>query len=75
VFNLGKLGILAAMISSEQTPAENRQILAMIRACDPLLRLVYVTPESIAQRSAVMSALQVAYRQKHLARFGISFFA
>jgi len=59
------------MISSEQGATENRQVLQRIRGLDGALRLVYVTPESVAQRSSLMSALQAAHRGRNLLRLVI----
>uniref|UniRef100_A0A672U6K1 RecQ-like DNA helicase BLM n=1 Tax=Strigops habroptila TaxID=2489341 RepID=A0A672U6K1_STRHB len=71
VQKLKTLDIAATYLTGDRTDADASQIYMQLSKKDPVIKLLYVTPEKVCASSRLMSALENLYNRKLLARFVI----
>ncbi|XP_061232641.1 recQ-like DNA helicase BLM [Neopsephotus bourkii] len=71
VQKLKTLDIAAAYLTGDRTDADASQIYMQLSKKDPVIKLLYVTPEKVCASNRLMSALENLYNRKLLARFVI----
>ncbi|NXO59896.1 BLM protein, partial [Aramus guarauna] len=71
VQKLKTLDIAATYLTGDRTEADASKIYTQLSKKDPVIKLLYVTPEKVCASSRLMSALENLYDRKLLARFVI----
>ncbi|NXT32615.1 BLM protein, partial [Pelecanoides urinatrix] len=71
VQKLKTLDIAATHLTGDRTDADASKIYMQLSKKDPVIKLLYVTPEKVCASSRLMSALENLYDRKLLARFVI----
>ncbi|KAM9275968.1 recQ-like DNA helicase BLM [Morus bassanus] len=71
VQKLKTLDIAATYLTGDRTDADASKIYTQMSKKDPVIKLLYVTPEKVCASSRLMSALENLYDRKLLARFVI----
>ncbi|NXD30543.1 BLM protein, partial [Spelaeornis formosus] len=71
VQKLKTLDIAATYLTGDRTDADASKIYMQLSKKDPVVKLLYVTPEKVCASSRLMSALENLYNRKLLARFVI----
>ncbi|NXI95404.1 BLM protein, partial [Psophia crepitans] len=71
VQKLKTLDIAATYLTGDRTEADAAKIYMQLSKKDPVIKLLYVTPEKVCASSRLMSALENLYNRKLLARFVI----
>ncbi|NXD65383.1 BLM protein, partial [Eolophus roseicapillus] len=71
VQKLKTLDIAATYLTGDRTDADASQIYMQLSKKDPVIKLLYVTPEKVCASNRLMSALENLYNRKLLARFVI----
>ncbi|XP_054693357.1 recQ-like DNA helicase BLM isoform X1 [Grus americana] len=71
VQKLKTLDIAATYLTGDRTEADASKIYMQLSKKDPVIKLLYVTPEKVCASSRLMSALENLYDRKLLARFVI----
>ncbi|NWV95608.1 BLM protein, partial [Machaerirhynchus nigripectus] len=71
VQKLKTLDIAATYLTGDRTDADASKIYMQLSKKDPVIKLLYVTPEKVCASSRLMSALENLYNRKLLARFVI----
>ncbi|NWH64045.1 BLM protein, partial [Geococcyx californianus] len=71
VQKLKSLDIAATYLTGDRTDADASKIYMQLSKKDPVIKLLYVTPEKVCASSRLMSALENLYDRKLLARFVI----
>ncbi|NXQ93843.1 BLM protein, partial [Sagittarius serpentarius] len=71
VQKLKTLDIAATYLTGDRTDADASKIYMQLSKKDPVIKLLYVTPEKICASNRLMSALENLYDRKLLARFVI----
>ncbi|NXJ95286.1 BLM protein, partial [Corythaixoides concolor] len=71
VQKLKTLDIAATHLTGDRTDADASKIYMQLSKKDPVIKLLYVTPEKVCASSRLMSALENLYNRKLLARFVI----
>ncbi|KAM4893082.1 LOW QUALITY PROTEIN: recQ-like DNA helicase BLM [Sylvia borin] len=71
VQKLKTLDISATYLTGDRTDADASKIYMQLSKKDPVIKLLYVTPEKVCASSRLMSALENLYDRKLLARFVI----
>ncbi|NWU07303.1 BLM protein, partial [Cephalopterus ornatus] len=71
VQKLKTLDIAATYLTGDRTDADASKIYMQLSKKDPIIKLLYVTPEKVCASSRLMSALENLYDRKLLARFVI----
>ncbi|NWW77263.1 BLM protein, partial [Climacteris rufus] len=71
VQKLKTLDIPATYLTGDRTDADASKIYMQLSKKDPVIKLLYVTPEKVCASGRLMSALQNLYDRKLLARFVI----
>ncbi|XP_049669482.1 recQ-like DNA helicase BLM isoform X1 [Accipiter gentilis] len=71
VQKLKTLDIAATHLTGDRTDADASKIYMQLSKKDPVIKLLYVTPEKICASNRLMSALENLYDRKLLARFVI----
>uniref|UniRef100_A0A8C6J3Y2 DNA 3'-5' helicase n=1 Tax=Melopsittacus undulatus TaxID=13146 RepID=A0A8C6J3Y2_MELUD len=71
VQKLKTLDIAATYLTGDRTDADASQIYMQLSKKDPVIKLLYVTPEKVSASNRLMSALENLYSRKLLARFVI----
>ncbi|XP_032556465.1 Bloom syndrome protein [Chiroxiphia lanceolata] len=71
VQKLKTLDIAATYLTGDRTDADASKIYMQLSKKDPVIKLLYVTPEKVCASSRLMSALENLYDRKLLARFVI----
>ncbi|NXP17070.1 BLM protein, partial [Scytalopus superciliaris] len=71
VQKLKTLDIAATYLTGDRTDADASKIYMQLSKKDPLIKLLYVTPEKVCASGRLMSALENLYDRKLLARFVI----
>uniref|UniRef100_A0A8B9FVK9 RecQ-like DNA helicase BLM n=1 Tax=Amazona collaria TaxID=241587 RepID=A0A8B9FVK9_9PSIT len=71
VQKLRTLDIAATYLTGDRTDADASQIYMQLSKKDPVIKLLYVTPEKVSASNRLMSALENLYSRKLLARFVI----
>ncbi|CAL4100970.1 unnamed protein product, partial [Meganyctiphanes norvegica] len=69
VQKLNSLDIPASRLSGDMTPKEENNVYTDLNKREPLLKLLYTTPEKLAASQRVMDLLQSLYQRGKLARF------
>ncbi|XP_074773098.1 recQ-like DNA helicase BLM [Athene noctua] len=71
VQKLKTLDIAATYLTGDRTDADASKIYMQLSKKDPVIKLLYVTPEKVCASNRLMSALENLYNRKLLARFVI----
>ncbi|KFV11823.1 hypothetical protein N339_10274, partial [Pterocles gutturalis] len=71
VQKLKTLDIAATYLTGDRTDADASKIYMQLSKKDPVIKLLYVTPEKVCASSRLMSALENLYDRKLLSRFVI----
>ncbi|XP_058012060.1 recQ-like DNA helicase BLM isoform X2 [Ahaetulla prasina] len=71
VQKLTSMDIPATYLTGDKTDAEASRIYMQLSKKDPIIKLVYVTPEKVCSSGRLMSALENLYQRQLLARFVI----
>ncbi|XP_065498120.1 recQ-like DNA helicase BLM [Caloenas nicobarica] len=71
VQKLKTLDIAATYLTGDRTDADASKIYMQLSKKDPVIKLLYVTPEKVCASSRLMSALENLYDRRLLARFVI----
>ncbi|XP_053220772.1 recQ-like DNA helicase BLM isoform X2 [Podarcis raffonei] len=71
VQKLTSMDIPATHLTGDKTDAEASRIYMQLSKKDPIIKLLYVTPEKICSSGRLMSTLENLYERKLLARFVI----
>ncbi|NXW62620.1 BLM protein, partial [Eurystomus gularis] len=71
VQKLKTLDIAATYLTGDRTDADASKIYMQLSKKDPIIKLLYVTPEKVCASSRLMSTLENLYNRKLLARFVI----
>ncbi|NWW42319.1 BLM protein, partial [Pedionomus torquatus] len=71
VQKLKTLDIAATYLTGDRTDADASKIYMQLSKKDPVIKLLYVTPEKVCASGRLMSALENLYNRKLLARFVI----
>ncbi|NXE14044.1 BLM protein, partial [Lophotis ruficrista] len=71
VQKLKTLDISATYLTGDRTDADASKIYMQLSKKDPVIKLLYVTPEKVCASNRLMSALENLYDRKLLARFVI----
>uniref|UniRef100_A0A8C6XZ99 RecQ-like DNA helicase BLM n=1 Tax=Naja naja TaxID=35670 RepID=A0A8C6XZ99_NAJNA len=71
VQKLTSMDIPATYLTGDKTDAEASQIYMQLSKKDPIIKLLYVTPEKVCSSARLMSALENLYQRQLLARFVI----
>ncbi|XP_053320931.1 recQ-like DNA helicase BLM [Spea bombifrons] len=71
VQKLTSLDIPATYLTGDKTDAEAASIYLQLSKKDPIIKLLYVTPEKVCASTRLMSSMQNLYERKLLARFVI----
>ncbi|NWI97616.1 BLM protein, partial [Pitta sordida] len=71
VQKLNTLDIAATYLTGDRTDADASKIYMQLSKKDPVIKLLYVTPEKVCASSRLMSALENLYDRKLLARIVI----
>ncbi|KAJ7417608.1 Bloom syndrome protein [Pitangus sulphuratus] len=71
VQKLKTLDIAATYLTGDRTDADASKIYTQLSKKDPVIKLLYVTPEKVCASNRLMSALENLYDRKLLARFVI----
>ncbi|XP_009468273.1 PREDICTED: Bloom syndrome protein [Nipponia nippon] len=71
VQKLKSLDIAATYLTGDRTDADASKIYMQLSKKDPVIKLLYVTPEKVCASGRLMSALENLYDRKLLARFVI----
>ncbi|NXT24514.1 BLM protein, partial [Syrrhaptes paradoxus] len=71
VQKLKTLEIAATYLTGDRTDADASKIYMQLSKKDPVIKLLYVTPEKVCASSRLMSALENLYDRKLLSRFVI----
>ncbi|NXI73460.1 BLM protein, partial [Anseranas semipalmata] len=71
VQKLNTLDIAATYLTGDRTDADASKIYMQLSKKDPIIKLLYVTPEKVCASNRLMSALENLYDRKLLARFVI----
>ncbi|KFQ81056.1 hypothetical protein N335_10184, partial [Phaethon lepturus] len=71
VQKLKTLDIAATYLTGDRTDADASKIYMQLSKKDPVIKLLYVTPEKVCASSRLMSALENLYNRQLLARFVI----
>ncbi|KAF1484546.1 hypothetical protein FQV08_0008491, partial [Pygoscelis antarcticus] len=71
VQKLKTLDIAATYLTGDRTDVDASKIYMQLSKKDPVIKLLYVTPEKVCASSRLMSALENLYDRKLLARFVI----
>ncbi|KAF2985819.1 hypothetical protein EK904_006732 [Melospiza melodia maxima] len=71
VQKLKTLDIAATYLTGDRTDADASKIYMQLSKKDPVIKLLYVTPEKVCASSRLMSALENLYDRQLLARFVI----
>ncbi|NWW86974.1 BLM protein, partial [Rhynochetos jubatus] len=71
VQKLKTLDIAATYLTGDRTDADAAKIYMQLSKKDPVIKLLYVTPEKVCASSRLMAALENLYDRKLLARFVI----
>ncbi|NXK55451.1 BLM protein, partial [Chauna torquata] len=71
VQKLNTLDIAATYLTGDRTDADASKIYMQLSKKDPVIKLLYVTPEKVCASNRLMSALENLYDRKLLARFVI----
>ncbi|NXH15710.1 BLM protein, partial [Bucco capensis] len=71
VQKLKTLDITATYLTGDRTDADASKIYMQLSKKDPVIKLLYVTPEKVCASNRLMSALENLYDRKLLARFVI----
>ncbi|KFZ59561.1 hypothetical protein N338_06023, partial [Podiceps cristatus] len=71
VQKLKTLDIAATYLTGDRTDADASKIYMQLSKKDPIIKLLYVTPEKVCASGRLMSALENLYNRKLLARFVI----
>ncbi|NWR36321.1 BLM protein, partial [Tachuris rubrigastra] len=71
VQKLKTLDIAATYLTGDRTDADTSKIYMQLSKKDPVIKLLYVTPEKVCASNRLMSALENLYNRKLLARFVI----
>ncbi|NWV33506.1 BLM protein, partial [Grantiella picta] len=71
VQKLKTLDIAATYLTGDRTDADASKIYMQLSKKDPVIKLLYVTPEKVCASSRLMSTLENLYDRKLLARFVI----
>ncbi|NXP46367.1 BLM protein, partial [Heliornis fulica] len=71
VQKLKTLDIAATYLTGDRTEADASKIYMQLSKKDPVIKLLYVTPEKVCASSRLMSALENLYDRQLLARFVI----
>ncbi|NXN85867.1 BLM protein, partial [Bombycilla garrulus] len=71
VQKLKSLDIAATYLTGDRTDADASKIYMQLSKKDPVIKLLYVTPEKVCASSRLMSALENLFDRKLLARFVI----
>ncbi|KAL7980233.1 hypothetical protein Chor_001501 [Crotalus horridus] len=71
VQKLTSMDISATYLTGDKTGAEASQIYMQLSKKDPIIKLLYVTPEKVCSSGQLMSALENLYQRQLLARFVI----
>ncbi|NXC77873.1 BLM protein, partial [Anhinga anhinga] len=71
VQKLKTLDIAATYLTGDRTDADASKIYMQLSKKDPVIKLLYVTPEKVCASNRLMSALENLYDRKLLARFVI----
>ncbi|XP_009632903.1 Bloom syndrome protein [Egretta garzetta] len=71
VQKLKAIDIAATYLTGDRTDADASKIYMQLSKKDPVIKLLYVTPEKVCASSRLMSALENLYNRKLLARFVI----
>ncbi|XP_054071343.1 recQ-like DNA helicase BLM [Rissa tridactyla] len=71
VQKLKTLDIAATYLTGDRTDADASKIYTQLSKKDPVIKLLYVTPEKVCASGRLMSALENLYDRKLLARFVI----
>nr|XP_009943945.1 PREDICTED: LOW QUALITY PROTEIN: Bloom syndrome protein [Opisthocomus hoazin] len=71
VQKLKTLDIAATYLTGDRTDADASKIYMQMSKKDPVIKLLYVTPEKVCASNRLMSALENLYDRKLLARFVI----
>ncbi|NXI48803.1 BLM protein, partial [Chloroceryle aenea] len=71
VQKLKTLDIAATYLTGDRTDADASKIYMQLSKKDPVIKLLYVTPEKVCASSRLMSSLENLYDRKLLARFVI----
>ncbi|XP_070618493.1 recQ-like DNA helicase BLM isoform X2 [Erythrolamprus reginae] len=71
VQKLTSMDIPATYLTGDKTDAEASRIYLQLSKKDPIIKLLYVTPEKVCSSSRLMSTLENLYQRQLLARFVI----
>ncbi|NXO04851.1 BLM protein, partial [Rhinopomastus cyanomelas] len=71
VQKLNTLDIAATYLTGDRTDSDASKIYTQLSKKDPVIKLLYVTPEKVCASGRLMSALENLYDRKLLARFVI----
>ncbi|KAJ7311138.1 hypothetical protein JRQ81_006741 [Phrynocephalus forsythii] len=71
VQKLTAMDIPATYLTGDKTDAETSRIYLQLSKKDPIIKLLYVTPEKVCSSGRLMSALENLYERQLLARFVI----
>ncbi|XP_035192061.1 Bloom syndrome protein [Oxyura jamaicensis] len=71
VQKLNTLDIAATYLTGDRTDTDASNIYMQLSKKDPVIKLLYVTPEKVCASNRLMSALENLYNRKLLARFVI----
>ncbi|XP_029139155.1 Bloom syndrome protein [Protobothrops mucrosquamatus] len=71
VQKLTSMDIPATYLTGDKTGAEASRIYMQLSKKDPIIKLLYVTPEKVCSSGQLMSALENLYQRQLLARFVI----
>ncbi|XP_063170119.1 recQ-like DNA helicase BLM [Candoia aspera] len=71
VQKLTSMDIPATYLTGDKTDAEASRIYMQLSKKDPIIKLLYVTPEKVCLSGRLMSALENLYQRELLARFAI----
>lgn len=67
--SLTKKGIAASWLSGSMDPAQRNWLFAEMRKAEPVLKMLYMTPEMIGKSGQAKDAIRSLYQRKVLARF------
>ncbi|ODQ50029.1 ATP-dependent DNA helicase, partial [Saitoella complicata NRRL Y-17804] len=69
--HLLELNIMAVVINGEMSPEQKKFAFGQLREAEPVVKMLYVTPEMVSKSPQAQSIMEQLYRRKRLARIVI----
>ena len=71
VFHLHEAGIPCGYFSATQAPEEQMQVMSDLRSHQPMLKIIFITPERLARSDSLLRALDTLNQRGLLDRVAI----